>query len=105
MSDFGTKFTASGITKLLDLLGDAITYTPVGGAAVSRRAIYNRQVFALDVIDDAYFTMSTDATSGVASPREGDKITYSGDVWVVVDARVDQDGAAELFCKKAKAIT
>lgn len=96
MSDFGDKFTSQGIVKLLDRLGDSITYTPAAtGTAVTRTAIFNP-------LDSAgheargLFHIASDGTTGVAAPARGDRITFNSDVWTVVEIHRDKIGAWEL---------
>ncbi|HYE91764.1 MAG TPA: hypothetical protein VEA38_12120 [Terriglobales bacterium] len=99
MSEFGDRFTAAGITKLLGHLGDSVTYTPVStGVGVSRTAIFNEMVgVAGDKEANAIFTMSSNASTGVASPARGDRITTSDNrVWSIIDIRSDAAGTHEL---------
>ena len=98
MSAFASWFAASGMTKLLDQLGQTITYTPVGGSPVTRQAIFNEFVGAFDEKGNAIFTIASDSTTGIASPGRGDKITLGSDIWEVWDVRADQAGGFELRC-------
>ncbi len=102
MSDFGNKFAAQGIVKLLNRLGDSITYTTLAGSSTTRTAVF-------DVLDEygesrrGVFVMASDAATGVASPVAGDKITdASALVWTIVDVRPDGAGCHELLAHTPK---
>ena len=83
----------SGVPKLLAVLGQSITYTPVTGAAVSLTAI----VGDVNILEDDEtegrtsrssrdVTIATDpsaSTGGVADPSLADKVTIGSEVWAV----------------------
>lgn len=93
-SDFSTKFTAA-MPKFLERLAELIIYTTVAGSASTRTAIVNVSDDFSDVWR-ATFTMSSNATLGVASPEKGDRITYDSNVWTVVGVVPDYAGGHEI---------
>lgn len=92
--------------RLLDQLGDDVTYSPETGSDVVIKAIFNEFVGFVDDQARAIFTVSTLASNGVASPQEGDRITIVGEsvYWTVVDVRDSKDDTAELRCDRSKLI-
>ena len=104
-SKFADKFTAVGFVKLLDQFGEDVTITTPAGASVTRKAIFNRMVFARDHNQDASFQIAADATTGVASPTRGYRITHESVVWTVEEVRTDDDGSHELMCRAPELVT
>ena len=96
MSKFGDLFGDGPMLRLLDIHGDTISYKTVAGVVTTPQGIYNELVGALDDFGNAVFTLSTDASIGIAAPERGDEITFAGDQWTVVDVRDDEAGMAEL---------
>ena len=94
MSKFGDKFSEAGIDRLIDELGDTVTYKVASsGSTSSISAIFNEFVGALDEFGNAIFTIKS---SDVASPKRGDLITLGTNVWTVLDVRSDNAGGHEL---------
>jgi len=95
-SDFANKFTAAAMPKLLNRLGETITYTPPGGSTVSRSAVVNITSDGPGPHWTATFDISSDATLGVASPVKGALIVYDGNTWTVTEAIPNYAGGHEL---------
>ena len=104
MSKFGDLFGDGPMLGLLDIHGDTISYKTVAGVTSSLTAIYNELVGALDDFANAIFTISTDASIGVAAPERGDEITFAGEQWTVVDVRDDEASMAELRCIRGQIV-
>jgi len=96
VSLFGDLFSDGPVSRLLAIHGDTISYKTVAGVVTTPEAIYNELVGAMDDFGNAVFTVSTDASIGIAAPERGDEITFQGDKWVIVDVRDDFAGSAEL---------
>ena len=105
MSMFGEMFAAAPMRKLLDVHSDTVSYKQVDGTVSSIAAIYNEFVGALDEYGNSIFTISTDASIGIASPERGDEITFAGEEWTVLDVHDDEAGMAELRCIRPQAIS
>ena len=93
MSRFDSMFAGSGLPLLMYQAGQAITYTPVTGSAVSLTAIVG-EVSTLEEDDDdgrtsrasRDVTIATDpsaSTGGVAAPSLADTVTIGSDIWPV----------------------
>lgn len=89
MSRFATRCAAGAVPQLLAEFGDAVTYTPIGAAAVSLTASASAEVSETSGRIRRFvreFRFSRDATAsygGVARPVRGDTITLDGTVWTV----------------------
>lgn len=93
-SDFSSKFTAAAMPKLLDRMGESVTYATVAGSSVTRSAIVNVSSDGLNWT--AIFDIASDSTTGVAAPAKGDRITYDTNVWTVVEVIPNYAGGHEI---------
>lgn len=89
MSTFATRFAAQAVPQLLGEFGDAVSYTPLDGSAVSLTASAGAQRHELDGRIRRFvreFRFSRDAAAsygGVLQPARGDTITLSSVAWTV----------------------
>lgn len=92
-SAFHDRMAVTGLPMLLSVHGEAVTYVPVTGSAVSLTAIVG-DVTTLDDDDEegrtarasCDVTIGLDpaaSTGGVADPSLKDKVTIGSDVWAV----------------------
>jgi len=95
VSDFGTKFTASGLPNLFDALGDSGTYRVASSGATSTvtAIVTPRPVPAMSVqIADIQIK-----AADVASPVRGDQFTLNSVTWTFVDVTPDGAGAHDIL--------
>ncbi len=90
MSQFDDIFEDQAGPALMEHLGDAITYTPAGGSAVSITCLWRSQEETTAFADDgsgkqheAIASINNDASTGVVAPAIGDSITKSSVTWFV----------------------
>lgn len=108
MSDFEDRFSSSGLPRLIARSGDSTSLTSPSGTTITRRGVYNRQIFALNQEQDAKFTyLDEDSSDGLTEAQavEGTRITFRGVTWTVVESRRDEDGGWSLLCKAPKVVT
>lgn len=92
----------------LDIFGEAITYTPIGGAAITRTVVIDRAPLDPMMWDDGTGTKVTaeihianDAVSGVTDPGLGDAVAFDSTTFAVRDiTRPDGDGLWKLSVVK-----
>lgn len=107
MSEFGTRFEAQAMPRLLGRLGDSVTVTLADGSTLTRTAIFNVQQYAIDHTQDAAFEFTDDSTAGLtaAQATRCTKVTLDSVVWTVIDAKQDEDGGHRLLVKAPQLIT
>jgi hypothetical protein len=78
---------------------ETVTYTPVGGAAQTIKAIIDYGVpdesglAGMDAVNtDAELWLQADATNGIASVAVNDAVTIGSETWRVIYARKIDDG-------------
>ncbi len=114
MTTLNDQFLAGSVPSLMNISGETVTYTPVGGAGVNITAIggpiENVNHGASDLRAhwrERMFTITTDPSGtygGVAAPGEGDVITdANGDLWIVEDINLEIYGLADLRCQEQTA--
>lgn len=105
MSQHGTAISAYALVDLIEYQGQTITYTPKGGSAVSRSAIWSPNIATHESDEGGQYvrhtgnlTIALDATTGVASPAHRDKVTIEGRVYTVegTDLKSSDKGFAVL---------
>lgn len=95
-----------------DLLGEAVTYTPVGGSAISRTVVIERNPLDVGMWEDgtgskvmAEIFIANDVVSGITDPGQGDAVAFDGrtfgvteitnpqgdGIWKLLVVRVDVD--------------
>jgi len=100
-----TRIAADVLNTFLnsDEFADDGTYTPYGGEAQSITGVFTEELSETrDGPDGPYdvrtgrLFISTDATSGIASPAKGDTWTLNGETWTVDEVELQAGSAAEL---------
>ncbi len=79
---------------LLDVLGDDIVYTPLGGAPVAVKAVVDFDVFGDDYHNEKRNEVELLKSSIGAPIQRGDRFEYNGAVYVL-DTLLEQDGHYE----------
>ena len=81
-----------GVPALHEHLGDTVSYSASGAAAVSIVGMFELDdadlVFEADgagVVSRGTLRIRNDATAGIASPSAGDAVTIGGEAWYVRD--------------------
>jgi len=103
MTYFSELFAGNPSTDLNSAFGESVTYTPDGGAGVTRTVRIQRNGLQTDYDSDGKGYIRTarviilrDGTTGVASPAIGDAITFDSLNWNVT-AIEEQDGASTVI--------
>ena len=90
---FAADFAAVGVPALLDVYGQAVTYTPAGGAATPLTAIvgadqvdYTPTLAGYEIVRRRAVTIGLDPAAsygGIAAPWPGDTLTIDGHTYTV----------------------
>ncbi len=87
MSKFDNAFATVGSDPLFDQFGETVSYTPVGGSASDITARIIRDAFEREDSEDGLRTSwrarVVVKTADVASPQEGDVLTFHSLTWKV----------------------
>ncbi len=106
-SKFETEYE-SAFERMLDLHGDDITYTPVGGSAVSITAIVSEQdADQTTELDARYFVREAEVVfarrqSEEITPARDDVVNWDGIDWPVISV---PDRDAEVVTVLVRAVT
>lgn len=80
---------ATAVFLNADEFAESFTYTFEDGTTRAITGVFVEMVGALDAVQQGTFYVHDNTTTGVASPKRGEKITRNGEVWTVMDSKED----------------